>query len=170
MDYLHDLGVDAIWITPCFPSPQVDFGYDVADYENIDPMYGTLADFDRMVKGGQKKGVHIILDFVLNHTSDQHPWFKDSASSRTSSHRDWYIWRDGRGPNQPPNNWISIFGGSAWKIDAKTGQYYYHFFYPAATRPELAQSCRRKSHVRRDPLVVPARRLRFPARRCGYAL
>jgi alpha-glucosidase len=135
MGYLHDLGVDAIWITPCFPSPQVDFGYDVADYENIDPMYGTLSDFDRMVKGGRKKGVHIILDFVLNHTSDQHAWFKDSASSRTASHRDWYIWRDGRGPNLPPNNWISIFGGSAWKIDDKTGQYYYHFFYPE--QPDL---------------------------------
>ncbi len=135
MGYLHDLGVDAIWITPCFPSPQVDFGYDVADYENIDPMYGTLADFERMVKGGRKTGVHVILDFVLNHTSDQHPWFKDSASSRTASHRDWYIWRDGRGPDQPPNNWISIFGGSAWKFDDKTGQYYYHFFYPQ--QPDL---------------------------------
>jgi alpha-glucosidase len=135
MGYLHDLGVDAIWITPCFPSPQVDFGYDVADYENIDPMYGTLADFDRMVKGGRKKGVHIILDFVLNHTSDQHAWFKDSASSRTAPHRDWYIWRDGRGPDQPPNNWISGFGGSAWKFDDKTGQYYYHFFYPE--QPDL---------------------------------
>ncbi len=135
MGYLHDLGVDAIWITPCFPSPQVDFGYDVADYENIDPMYGTLADFDRMVKGGRKKGVHIILDFVLNHTSDQHAWFKDSASSRTAPHRDWYIWRDGRGPGQSPNNWISIFGGSAWKFDDKTGQYYYHFFYPE--QPDL---------------------------------
>ncbi len=135
MGYLHDLGVDAIWITPCFPSPQVDFGYDVADYENIDPMYGTLADFDRMVKEGQKKGVHIILDFVLNHTSDQHAWFEDSASSRTASHRDWYIWRDGRASNQPPNNWISIFGGPAWKFDDKTGQYYYHFFYPQ--QPDL---------------------------------
>ena len=135
MGYLHDLGVDAIWITPCFPSPQVDFGYDVSDYENIDPMYGTIADFDRMVKGGRKKGIHIILDFVLNHTSDQHAWFKDSASSRTASHRDWYIWRDGRGSDQPPNNWISIFGGPAWKFDGKTGQYYYHFFYPE--QPDL---------------------------------
>jgi alpha-glucosidase len=135
MGYLHDLGVDAIWITPCFPSPQVDFGYDVSDYENIDPMYGTLADFDRMVKEGRKKGVHIILDFVMNHTSDQHAWFKDSESSRTAPHRDWYIWRDGRGPNQPPNNWVALFGGPAWKFDEKTGQYYYHFFYPQ--QPDL---------------------------------
>ena len=84
MDYLHDLGVDAIWITPCYPSPQVDFGYDVSNYEDIDPMYGTLADFDRMVAEGKKHGVRIIMDFVPNHTSDQHPWFLDSKSSRTS--------------------------------------------------------------------------------------
>ena len=135
MDYLHDLGVDAIWISPCFPSPQVDFGYDVSDYENIDPMYGTLADFDRMVAEGKKHHVSIILDFVVNHTSDQHPWFLDSKSSRTSAHRDWYIWRDGKGPGEPPNNWISTFGGSAWKFDPTTNQYYYHFFY--AEQPDL---------------------------------
>ncbi len=135
MNYLHDLGVDAIWISPCFPSPQVDFGYDVSDYENIDPMYGTLADFDHMVSEGKKHNVRIILDFVVNHTSDQHPWFLDSKSSRTAAHRDWYIWRDGKGPGQPPNNWISTFGGSAWKFDPTTGQYYYHYFY--AQQPDL---------------------------------
>ena len=135
MSYLHDLGVDAIWITPCYPSPQVDFGYDVSDYENIDPMYGNLTDFDHMVAEGKKHQVRIIMDFVLNHTSDQHPWFLDSKSSRTSAHRDWYIWRDGKGPGQPPNNWISIFGGSAWKFDPTTSQYYYHFFY--AQQPDL---------------------------------
>src|SRR5216683_998577 len=117
MAYLHDLGVDAIWISPCFPSPQVDFGYDVSDYENIDPMYGTLADFD------------------VNHSSDQHQWFVDSKSSRSAQHRDWYIWRDGKGPGQPPNNWISTFGGSAWKLDPATNQYYYHYFY--AEQPDL---------------------------------
>jgi alpha-glucosidase len=129
MSYLRDLGVDAIWITPCYPSPQVDFGYDVSDYRNIDPMYGTLADFDHMVAEGKKHGVRIIMDFVPNHTSDQHPWFLDSKSSRTSEHRDWYIWRDGKGPGKPPNNWISIFGGSAWTLDPATNQYYYHYFY-----------------------------------------
>jgi len=129
MSYLLDLGVDAIWITPCYPSPQVDFGYDVSDYRNIDPMYGTLADFDRMVAEGKKHGVRIIMDFVPNHTSDQHPWFLDSKSSRTAEHRDWYIWRDGKGPGKPPNNWISIFGGSAWTLDPTTNQYYYHYFY-----------------------------------------
>ena len=135
MDYLHDLGVDAIWITPCYPSPQVDFGYDVSNYEDIDPMYGTLADFDHMVAEGKKHRVRIIMDFVPNHTSDQHPWFLDSKSSRTAVHRDWYIWRDAKAPGQPPNNWISLFGGSAWKFDPTTNQYYYHFFY--AAQPDL---------------------------------
>ena len=135
LDYLKELGVDAIWITPCFPSPQVDFGYDVSDYENIDPMYGTLADFDVLASEAKKRDVRIILDLVVNHTSDQHKWFLDSKSSRTSAHRDWYIWRDGRGPGEPPNNWVSLFGGSAWKLDPATNQYYYHFFY--AEQPDL---------------------------------
>ena len=135
LDYLKDLGVDAIWISPCFPSPQVDFGYDVSDYENIDPMYGTLADFDHLAGEAKKRDIRIILDFVVNHTSDQHPWFLDSKSSRTSARRDWYIWRDGKGPGEPPNNWISTFGGSAWKFDPTTNQYYYHYFY--AEQPDL---------------------------------
>jgi alpha-glucosidase len=135
MNYLQDLGVDAIWITPCYPSPQVDFGYDVADYRNIDPMYGNLNDFDRMVAEGKKHHVRIIMDFVPNHTSDQHPWFLDSKSSRNAPHRDWYIWRDGKAPGKPPNNWISIFGGPAWTLDSATNQYYYHFFY--AQQPDL---------------------------------
>jgi alpha-glucosidase len=135
LDYLHDLGVDAIWISPCFPSPQMDFGYDVSDYENIDPMYGTLDDFDKLVSAGKKRGVRVVLDFVLNHSSDQHKWFLDSKSSRTSAHRDWYVWRDGKGPGIPPNNWISDFGGPAWTFDPATGQYYYHFFEVA--QPDL---------------------------------
>ncbi len=135
MDYLKWLGVDAIWITPCFPSPQVDFGYDVSNYVDIDPMYGTLKDFDRMEATGKKDGVSIVLDLVVNHTSDKHKWFLESESSKTNPYRDWYIWRDGKGPNQPPNNWTSIFGGSAWQWSGKTNQYYYHFFYPQ--QPDL---------------------------------
>ena len=135
LDYLKDLGVDAIWISPCYPSPQVDFGYDVSDYENIDPMYGTLKDFKHLARDAKKHDIRIIMDFVLNHTSPQHKWFLDSASSRTSAHRDWYIWRDGKAPGVPPNNWISGFGGSAWQFDPKTGQYYYHFF--AIGQPDL---------------------------------
>jgi alpha-glucosidase len=144
LDYLKALGVDAIWIAPCFPSPQVDFGYDVSDYEDIDKMYGTLNDFDRLQKRGADHGIKIILDFVVNHTSDQHPWFLDSRSSRTSDKRDWYIWRDGQGTNLP-NNWIALFGGSAWQWDGKTNQYYYHFFYPQ--QPDLNW---------RNPAVVEA--------------
>jgi len=135
LSYLHDLGVDAIWITPCYPSPQVDFGYDVSDYENIDPMYGTLADFDHLAADAKKQNIRIIMDYVINHTSDQHKWFIDSKSSKTSPYRNWYIWRDGQGPDRPPNNWLSTFGGSAWKFDPKTNQYYYHYFY--AEQPDL---------------------------------
>ncbi|MGB7282103.1 MAG: alpha-glucosidase [Candidatus Acidiferrum sp.] len=135
LDYLKELGVNAIWITPCFPSPQVDFGYDVSDYEAIDPMYGTMADFDRLVAEAKQRGIRVILDFVVNHTSDKHQWFIDSESSRTSDKRDWYIWRDGKGPGQPPNNWLSTFGTPAWTFDPKTNQYYYHYFYPQ--QPDL---------------------------------
>jgi len=135
MDYLGRLGVDAIWITPFFPSPQVDVGYDVSDYENIDPIYGNLADFEQLNQAAQRDGIRVVLDLVLNHTSDQHQWFLDARSSRNSKHRDWYIWRDGKGPKQPPNNWLSIFGGPAWTLDPKTNQYYYHFFYPQ--QPDL---------------------------------
>ncbi|MBJ6125698.1 alpha-amylase family glycosyl hydrolase [Microvirga splendida] len=128
LDYLASLGVDAIWISPIYPSPMADFGYDVADYCGVDPIFGTLEDFDRLVEETHAEGLKLILDFVPNHTSDQHPWFKESRSSRTNSKRDWYIWRD-PGPNGgPPNNWISNFGGSAWEWDEATGQYYYHAF------------------------------------------
>src|SRR5271166_4138597 len=113
LDYLKNLGIDAVWITPCFPSPQVDFGYDVSDYDAIDPMYGTLVDFDKLVADGKKRNVRVILDFVVNHTSDKHKWFIDSKSPKTAVHRDSYIWRDGKGPDQPPNNWLSTFGSPA---------------------------------------------------------
>ena len=135
LDYLQDLGIGAVWITPCFPSPQVDFGYDVSDYEQIDPMYGTLADFDRLVSEASKRDIRVILDLVVNHTSDRHPWFQDSRSSRSSSKRDWYVWRDGKADGQSPNNWISLFGGPAWTLDPGTGQWYYHYFYPQ--QPDL---------------------------------
>lgn len=134
LEYLRWLGVDAIWITPMYPSPQVDFGYDVSDYENVNPEYGTLADMDRLIAEGKKKNIRVVLDFVMNHTSDKHPWFLESSSSRTNPKRNWYVWKDGRG-NQPPNNWISTFGGPAWKFDPRTSQWYYHYFYPQ--QPDL---------------------------------
>ncbi len=134
LDYLKDLGVDAIWLTPIYPSPQVDFGYDISDYENIDPQYGTLADFDRLIAEADKRHIRIIMDMVMNHSSDKHKWFLESRSSRDNPYRDWYVWRDGKGetatsPGQPPNNWQSDFGHSAWEWDPKTRQYYYHKFY-----------------------------------------
>src|SRR5579871_3644781 len=131
LGYLNQLGVDAVWIAPMYPSPQVDFGYDISDYETVDPQYGTLADFDRLQAAANKQGIRIILDMVLNHTSDKHAWFLESASSRTNSKADWYVWNDGAAENSPgvtafqkrfahegkvpPNNWESLFGGSAWE-------------------------------------------------------
>ena len=135
LDFLKDVGVDAIWITPMYPSPQVDFGYDVANYEAIDPQFGTLADFDRLIAEARKRDIRVIMDYVPNHTSDQNPWFLESRSSQTNPKRDWYIWRDGKGPGQPPNNWQSWFGHSAWQFDPKTGQWYYHYFY--VQQPDL---------------------------------
>ncbi len=132
--YLKELGVNAIWITPFYPSPQVDYGYDISNYTAIDPDYGTMADFDQLVSEAKKRDIHVILDFVINHTSDQNGWFKESRSSRDNPKRDWYIWRDGKNGG-PPNNWLSWFGGSAWTLDKKTNQYYYHYFYPQ--QPDL---------------------------------
>ncbi len=129
LDYIASIGVDAIWITPFFPSPQVDFGYDVSDYEAVDPQFGTLDDFDRLVAEAHKRNVRVLCDFVLNHTSDRHKYFVESRSSRTNPKADWYIWRDPKPGGGPPNNWLSIFGGSAWTFDEARGQYYYHFFY-----------------------------------------
>ncbi len=130
LDYLRWLGVDALWIAPMFPSPEVDWGYDVSDYYNVNPDYGTLKDMDELVVKGKEHHIRTLLDFVLTYTSDQNKWFVESRSSRTNPKRDWYIWRDGQTPGQPPNNWTSNFGGSAWVHDAKTDQWYYHYFYP----------------------------------------
>lgn len=129
LDYLKDLGVDAIWITPFYPSPQVDFGYDISDYEAIDPQFGTMADFDRLMSEAKKRGLRVINDMVLNHTSDLHPWFKESESSRTNPKADWYVWHDGKPNGDPPNNWLSIFGHSAWQFEDSRKQFYYHAFY-----------------------------------------
>jgi glycosidase len=127
--YLSEtLGVDAIWISPFYPSPMADFGYDVSDYRDVHPMFGDLATFDRLVTCAHDAGVKVIIDFVPNHTSDQHPWFVESRSSRRHRRRDWYVWRDPKPDGSPPNNWLSTFGGSAWELDDRTGQYYLHSF------------------------------------------
>ena len=128
LDYLSWLGINALWISPIYPSPMKDFGYDISDYCNIAAAFGTLTDFNRLLEEAHARGLKVILDFVPNHTSDQHPWFIDSRSSRASAKRDWYIWRDPAPGGGPPSNWLAQFGGSAWQYDEATGQYYYHAF------------------------------------------
>jgi alpha-glucosidase len=140
LDYLAELGVNALWISPFYPSPMADFGYDVADYCNVDPIFGSLADFDLLIERAHALGLKLLLDFVPNHTSDQHPWFLESRSSRNNPKRDWYLWHDpasGDGPPEArlPNNWLSHFGGSAWTFDHATGQFYLHSF--LAQQPDL---------------------------------
>jgi alpha-glucosidase len=133
LDYLEALGIDAVWITPFYPSPMVDFGYDICDYRAIDPVFGTLADFDFVVVEAAKRGIRVLLDMVLNHTSDQHPWFLDAVRARDSAWHDFYVWSDGRtdetGKRLPPNNWVSLFGGSAWEYVPALDQFYYHRYY-----------------------------------------
>ncbi|WBH17465.1 alpha-amylase family glycosyl hydrolase [Sphingomonas radiodurans] len=128
LDHVASLGVDAIWLSPIFPSPMADFGYDVADYTGIDPMFGDLAAFDRLLAAVHARGLKLLLDFVPNHSSTAHPWFVESRASRDNSKRDWYIWRDPAPGGGPPNNWISDMGGPAWALDRTTGQYYLHTF------------------------------------------
>ena len=128
LDYLKSLGVDALWLTPVHPSPDRDFGYDVSDYLSIHPAYGGMDDFERLLAEAHARGIRVILDFVLNHTSEEHHWFIESRSSRGNPWRDWYIWRDGRPSGGPPNRWMNRVFGSAWELDPRTGQYYYHAF------------------------------------------
>jgi alpha-glucosidase len=135
LPYLADLGVDAIWLSPVFKSPMVDFGYDISDYCMIDPVFGTMADFDAMLEEAHRLGLKLILDLVPNHTSSEHPWFIESRSSPSAAFRDWYIWRDPAPDGGPPNNWLSVFGGSGWEFDEATEQYYYHTF--LSCQPDL---------------------------------
>ncbi len=123
LDYLADLGVDALWLSPFYPTPDADFGYDISDHVDVDPRFGSLADFDTLVEASHKRGIRIVLDLVLNHTSDQHAWFRESAANRTNPKADWYIWQD-----EIPNNWQAVFGGKAWTWHEERGQYYYHMF------------------------------------------
>jgi len=129
LDYLAGLGIDAIWLSPIYPSPMADFGYDISDYLDIDPVFGTLDDFDELLSQAHRRGIRVILDLVPNHTSDEHPWFVESRSSRSSPKRDWYLWRDPLPGEEVPNNWVSFFGGSAWEWDEGTGQFYLHLFH-----------------------------------------
>ena len=134
LDYLEFLGIDAIWLCPIFASPNVDNGYDISNYKEIMEEFGTMNDFDELLEEAHRRGIKIILDLVMNHTSDEHPWFQESRSSRENPKRDWYIWRDGK-DGREPNNWKSIFEGSVWEFDEKTGQYYFHTF--SKNQPDL---------------------------------
>ena len=128
LDYLEWLGVDAIWVTPMYPSPMKDFGYDISDYQGVHPLFGTMQDFEELVQEVHKRDMKLVLDFVPNHTSDQHPWFLESKSSRNNPKHDWYLWRDPRPGGIPPNNWLSVLGGTGWEWEEKTGRYYHHAF------------------------------------------
>src|SRR5438876_962173 len=135
LDYLRWLGVDAIWLSPIYPSPMADFGYDITNYTDVHPLFGTLQDLDTLLQQAHQRDLKLILDFVPNHTSDEHPWFQQARSSRTNEQRDWYLWRDPAPDGGPPNNWLSNFGGPAWSFDAGSGQYYEHAFLPQ--QPDL---------------------------------
>ncbi len=135
LGYLNELGIDAIWFSPFYPSPEIDFGYDISNYLDVDPRFGTLADFDELITTAHTFGIRVVLDMVANHTSDQHAWFIESRSSRENPRRDWYIWKDGAGSGRPPNNWKSCFGGSSWEYDACSRQYYLHTF--ATQQPDV---------------------------------
>lgn len=135
LPYVASLGVDAIWISPFFTSPMKDFGYDVSDYRDVDPMFGTLEDFDRMVETAHRHGVRVMIDLVLSHSSDAHPWFQESRANRTNDKADWYVWADPKPDGTPPNNWLSIFGGTAWHWDGRRLQYYLHNF--LTSQPDL---------------------------------
>jgi len=135
LDHVADLGVDAIWISPFFKSPMKDFGYDVSDYRAVDPMFGTLDDFDRLLAAAHERGLKVMIDQVLSHTSDRHPWFEESRRDRTNPRADWYVWVDARADGTPPNNWLSAFGGPAWQWDPARCQYYLHNF--LASQPDL---------------------------------
>lgn len=139
LNHVADLGVDAIWVSPFFRSPMLDFGYDVSDYRDVDPMFGTLGDFDALIQRAHELGLKVLIDLVLSHSSAEHPWFKESRSSRDNAKADWYVWADAKPDGSPPNNWLSIFGGSAWEWDAERMQYYLHNF--LTEQPDLNFHC-----------------------------
>ena len=128
LDYLQNLGIDAVWLSPHYPSPYIDCGYDISNYCDVGQEYGNLDQFKLFLEGLHSRGIRLVLDLVLNHTSDNHPWFIESRSSRDNPKRDWYIWKEGK-DGKPPTNWYSAFGGSAWEFDSVSGEYYYHYFF-----------------------------------------
>ena len=151
LDHVASLGVDGVWLSPFFKSPMKDFGYDVSDYCDVDPIFGTLADFDALMARAQALGLKVVIDQVFSHTSDEHPWFVDSRASRNGEHADWYVWADAKPDGSPPSNWQSVFGGPAWTWDARRGQYYMHNF--LASQPQLNV----RNPAVQDALIAAAR-------------
>ena len=158
LDYLAELNVDGIWISPFFTSPMKDFGYDVADYCDVDPIFGSLDDFDHLVSEAHARDLKVIIDQVYSHTSDQHDWFAESRSSRSSEKHDWYVWADPKADGSPPNNWQSVFSGAAWTWDARRCQYYLHNFFAGTAPVECTQSGCSKRAARCCEILVEARR------------
>lgn len=159
LGYLAELGVDALWLSPINPSPDVDFGYDVSDYLSVDPKFGTMRDFERLIKEAKKRHIHIILDLVLNHTSNQHPWFLEAKKSKSNPYHDYYLWKEPRKDGTVPNNWQSVFGGLGWEYIPELKQSFYHMFYKQ--QPDVNW---RNPKVRKVLLDV----FRFWLRRCGW--
>ncbi|TSA55246.1 MAG: DUF3459 domain-containing protein [Dehalococcoidia bacterium] len=147
LDYLTELGVDAIWLTPIYPSPDADYGYDTTDHCAVDPRYGTMEDFDKLVREAHKRGIRVLMDIVLAYTSDQHPWFVESRKSRDNPYHDYYLWRDLAPGGKVPNNWLSGFGGKAWEYVPELGQYYFHFFYKQQPDPNWRNPAVRKAQL-----------------------
>ena len=168
LDYLERLGVDVVWLSPVYRSPMDDNGYDISDYQDIDPLFGTLADLDELIAELHARGMRLMMDLVVNHTSDEHPWFVESRSSRDNPKRDWYWWRDPRPgatpgtPGAEPTNWESHFSGPTWTYDERTGQYYLHIFSRQAARPELGEPRGPAGRLRDDAVVARPRRGRLP--------
>ncbi len=159
VDHLATLGVDVVWLSPIYRSPQADNGYDISDYRDIDPLFGSLEQLDELIAALHARGMKLVMDLVVNHTSDEHPWFVESASGKDSPKRDWYVWRDPR-DGAEPNNWGSFFSGSAWQWDEASGQYYLHLF-DRSSRPELGERGRPRGRLRDDALVARPRGRRF---------
>ena len=164
LDYIASLGVDAIWLSPFFKSPMKDFGYDVSAYRQVDPLFGALEDFDRLVAAAHQRGLRIIIDQVLNHTSDQHAWFQESRGSRQNSKADWYVWAEPKPDGTPPNNWLSIFGGSAWQWEPRRGQYYLHNFLVSQPDLNYHNPAVAAQMLEDGGILAGARRRRFPPR------
>ena len=169
LDYVKALGVDALWISPFFKSPMKDYGYDVSDYRTVDPMFGSNADFDLIIEAAHQRGLKVMVDMVLAHTSDQHPWFQESRQSRTNPKADWYVWADPKPDGTPPNNWMAVFGGPSWKWESRRRQYLSSSLSGSPAQSQLAQSPSHRRHAGGGGVLAGARSRRAAAGRYRHA-